>query len=182
VCAQCAGETDCHADPHCVNCGGHHTCYSKDCPEWLDKKRSQELKFERNISFGEAKQIVDRQAVPGATSAVRIGTSYAKTTVSATSQATQSVEIQTDFTWPRDCKYPILCSCATQPLTGGCSGGLVRQPLWHRRFRWTVFLWRLVDTYWRRWTSEPLKQATSRRDQQKSNLWIKDLDQYLMCR
>jgi len=105
VCAQCGGrdhqESDCHADPHCVNCGGFHTCYSKDWPEWARQKEITKIKFERNISFGEAKQIVDRQAVPGVTSTVRTGISYAKATVSETSRATLSVEIQTDFTWPQ---------------------------------------------------------------------------------
>jgi len=125
LCAQCGGrdhqESDCHADPHCVNCGGNHTCYSKDCPEWARQKEITKIKFERNVSFGEAKQIVDRQAVPGVTSTVRTGISYAKATVSARSRATQSVEIQTDFTWPLDCKFPILCSSVFQPLAGGHS-------------------------------------------------------------
>jgi len=56
--------------------------------------------------------------VPGVTSTVRTGISYAKATVSATSRATQSVETQTDFTWPPDCKFPILCSSVFQPLAG----------------------------------------------------------------
>jgi len=59
--------------------------------------------------------------VPGVTSTVRTGISYAKATVSTTSRATQSVEIQTDFTWPPDCKFPILCSSVFQPLAGGHS-------------------------------------------------------------
>jgi len=47
--------------------------------------------------------------------------SYAKATVSATKRATQSVEIQTDFTWPQDCKFPMLYSSVFQPLAGGHS-------------------------------------------------------------
>jgi len=125
VCAECGGrdhqESDCHADPHCVNCGGDHTCYSKDCPEWARRKEITKINFERNISFGEAKQIVDRQAVPGVTSTVRTGILYDKATVSATSWATQSVKIQTDFTWPPDYKFSILCSSVFQPLAGGHS-------------------------------------------------------------
>jgi len=104
----------------------------------LDRKRSQKVEVERNISFGEAKQIVDRQAVPGVTPAVRTGFSYAKATVSATSQTTQSVEIvasraaqsveiQTDLTWLLDCKYPILCSSVFQPLAGGHLKGSAAQ-------------------------------------------------------
>jgi len=59
--------------------------------------------------------------VPGATSAVCSGTSYAKVTASVASRATQSIEIQTDFTWLSDYKNPILCSSVSQPLPGGNS-------------------------------------------------------------
>jgi len=107
VCARCGGrdhqESVCHADPHCVNCGGDHTRYSKDCSEWARQKDITKIKFERNISFGEAKQIVDRQAVPGVTSTVHTGILYAKATVSATTQTTQSVEILQ--------KMPYSCQC-----------------------------------------------------------------------
>jgi len=59
--------------------------------------------------------------VPGVTSTVRAGISYAKATVSATRWATQSVEIQTVLTWPLDCKFPILRFSVFQPLAGGHS-------------------------------------------------------------
>jgi len=56
---------------------------------YLNIKEITQVQFERNISFGGARHILDRQAVPGATSAVRSGTSCTKVTASAESRATQ---------------------------------------------------------------------------------------------
>jgi len=142
------------------------TCYSKDCPEWA------KLKQITRISFSVSKQIVGRQAVPGSTSAsLRNGTSYAKATVSATSRATLYVEIQTDFTWPPDCKYPIVCS-----LFGwGHSKGSATQT-------------NSVDSVFVEAGGQPLAaseiripQTGDKSQRPETKLLIRDLEQYVMC-
>jgi len=63
ACAKCGGgdhvDTECHEDPHCVNCGSDHTCYSKECPEWTKQREISKVKHERQVTFSEAKNIVE---------------------------------------------------------------------------------------------------------------------------
>ena len=122
VCAKCAehGHLDsvCPNNARCANCRGPHTAYSKDCPEWNKQREINTVKFTRNVSFSEAKNIVDKQAMSNVHPATLSGISYAKVagggtsltkvTKSVTSQSTQSVEVQTDYTWPPDTPSPIL--------------------------------------------------------------------------
>ena len=124
ICAKCAehGHLDsvCPNNARCANCRGPHTAYSKDCPEWTKQREINKVKYTRNVSFIEAKNIVDKQSMPNMHSATLSGLSYAvvagggtsltKVTGSVTSRTTttQSVEIQTDFTWPPDSKMPVL--------------------------------------------------------------------------
>ena len=111
ACARCGGsdhtDTDCHADPHCVNCSGAHTCYSKDCPEGNKQRGISKIKQEKQVSFAEAKQIVERQPVA---SAVRGAISYAKASTPNTQKIcpTKTIETQTELTWPFDssCLFP----------------------------------------------------------------------------
>ena len=116
VCARCGSgeheDTDCHATPHCTNCGGSHTSYSKECPEWSKQKAITQVKFERNISFGEAKEIVQKQYVSGHAALSGDSVSYAKATASTlkvpSKRSTQTIEIQTDLTWPINSDMPFL--------------------------------------------------------------------------
>ena len=62
VCAKCAQpdhqDTACTA-MKCVNCNGEHTAYSKNCPRWITEKEIPRVRTERNISFPEARKIVE---------------------------------------------------------------------------------------------------------------------------
>ena len=68
VCAKCSQEghqdSECANSPHCANCAGHHSAYSKDCPEWTKQKEITQLKFDKNISFGDAKKFVEQRIQP----------------------------------------------------------------------------------------------------------------------
>jgi hypothetical protein len=120
VCAKCGQEghedTSCLNPVHCANCSGNHAAFSKECPTWSKQRDITQIKFERNISFHEARQIVEKQAhnnsaANGVPSAKQPGVSYAKaasTRVSTTS--TQTISTQTELTWPLESKVPIAVS------------------------------------------------------------------------
>lgn len=121
VCAKCSQEghqdTECENSPHCANCAGNHSAYSRDCPEWFKQKEITQIKFEKNISFGDARKIVEQRVQ--ANIALNGGSaSYAKITASTNKQTTatsfqmnkqmQSIEVQTDLTWPSYSDMPSL--------------------------------------------------------------------------
>lgn len=91
VCARCGQEghtdTDCDQPHHCCNCNGSHPAYAKECKEWLRQRDITRLKYEKNISFGEAAQLLKTTAQSAKSYAVTVKT-------------TQSVSTQTDLTWP----------------------------------------------------------------------------------
>ena len=140
VCARCGSgdheDTECHATPRCTNCGGSHTSHSKDCPEWSKQKAITQVKFERNIPFGEAKEIVQKQYASGHATLSGDSMSYAKATTSSLKihpkVHTQTVDIQTDLTWPTNSDMPILLYTTIDVQTdtsitsglGPASGGL----------------------------------------------------------
>ena len=140
VCARCGSgdheDTVCQATPHCTNCGGSHTSYSKDCPEWSKQKAITQVKFERNIPFGEAKEIVQKQYASGHATLCGDSLTYAKATASSLEVLpkvhTQTVDIQTDLTWPTNSDMPILLFTTVDVQTdtsinsglGPASGGL----------------------------------------------------------
>ena len=109
ACARCGKEghvdTDCVAPEHCCNCNGHHVAYSKDCPEWQRQRDITRLKFEKNISFVEAKQMFEASCSQKKT--------YASTFVS-----TQSMSTQTDYTWPNTASKPTILANTTTATTG----------------------------------------------------------------
>ena len=56
-CARCGkahDEKDCHDSPHCVNCGGNHGAFSRDCPVFKEEQQIQRVKTDKGISFQEA--------------------------------------------------------------------------------------------------------------------------------
>ena len=71
VCSKCGEpaihhETLCKNPTKCVNCGESHTANSKECKVWLKEKEILRVKFTRNISFPEARKIVESPIpVPG---------------------------------------------------------------------------------------------------------------------
>ena len=92
VCAKCSQEghqdAECENPPHCANCAGNHSAYSRDCPEWAKQKEITGVKFEKkNISFGDAKKVVEQRTQTNATLSSN-NVSYAKITASAMNQQT----------------------------------------------------------------------------------------------
>ena len=70
ICSKC-GQTEhlesrCNNELHCVNCGEKHSADSKECRIWHKEKEILRLKFTRNISFVEARKLVEAPTpIPG---------------------------------------------------------------------------------------------------------------------
>jgi hypothetical protein len=111
VCARCGNEghcdTDCKEQPHCVNCSGPHPAFSRDCPEWIKQRAIVQLKTEKSISFGEAKQLYQQQT-SHSVQTPKPGVSYA-----SICKTCHSISTQTDLTWPLDSKIPIFTDSIT---------------------------------------------------------------------
>ena len=90
VCAKCSQEghqdAECENPPHCANCAGNHSAYSRDCPEWAKQKDMTQVKFNKNISFGDAKKLLE-QCTQTNTSQSNSNLTYAKVTASVNKQA-----------------------------------------------------------------------------------------------
>ena len=72
TCANCGEERHCNDDrnykntPKCVSCNGNHSVFSRDCPTWKEEKAILKVKYEKSITFPEARKIVEEQfAAPG---------------------------------------------------------------------------------------------------------------------
>jgi hypothetical protein len=108
VCAKCGQEghedSGCQAPPRCANCNGNHAAFSKECPTWAKQRAITTVKYEKNISFFEAKQLVEKRNSNTANpdTVKRPGMSYSKAVCTQISSSTQ-----TDLTWPLDSKVPI---------------------------------------------------------------------------
>ena len=112
VCARCSkpghDDKDCRDNEHCINCNGDHPAFSRDCPEWRRQRDITRLKFEKNVSFAEAQQLLKQsQSTP------TVGKSYASAARSA-----QTISTQTDITWPVGAADPVALPCciATQTV------------------------------------------------------------------
>ena len=51
-------ELECKNPFNCINCTGEHPAYSRECEMWK-KEKITEIKYTRNISFPEARKIVE---------------------------------------------------------------------------------------------------------------------------
>jgi hypothetical protein len=111
VCAKCGQEghedTSCQNPVHCANCSGSHAAFSKQCPVWAKQRDITKIKYEKNISFFEAKQLVEQSAKyvscpSGAPGARRAGMTYSKACVQ-----THEIATQTELTWPIESKMPM---------------------------------------------------------------------------
>ena len=59
-------EKNCQKPPKCINCGQNHNANSKECQIWHKEKEIVRVKFTRNISFAEARKIVEAPTpIPG---------------------------------------------------------------------------------------------------------------------
>jgi hypothetical protein len=100
VCAKCSerghDDSNCTKPVCCANCKGNHTAFSKQCPKYLLEKQVQRIKSERNISFPEARKVVEA-SLPNATP-TRSWATIASGTQKSISTTTSST--QTDITWP----------------------------------------------------------------------------------
>ena len=65
ICGNCDGERHCNDDricknkAKCVNCNGNHPMFSRDCPTWKKEKAILKVKYEKSITFPEARKIVE---------------------------------------------------------------------------------------------------------------------------
>ena len=95
ICANCgqpkhsADETDCKRPPKCVNCKEDHPANSRECQAWHTEKKILKVKYTRNISFPEARKIVDSYTAAPGKSYASI-TKSAGVTVSCVDAATQT--------------------------------------------------------------------------------------------
>ena len=95
ICANCgqpkhsADETDCKRPPKCINCKEDHPANSRECQAWHTEKEILKIKYTRNISFPEARKIVDSYTTAPGKSYASI-TKTAGVTVSCVDAATQT--------------------------------------------------------------------------------------------
>ncbi|XP_055943536.1 uncharacterized protein LOC129974544 [Argiope bruennichi] len=91
MCAKCAEPgheiNNCHSDTmKCVNCSGSHTSFSKSCPKWTLEKEVISTKIRKNISFAEARKLINDRTP-------KVGASYSgilKATLTCSSAQTDS--------------------------------------------------------------------------------------------
>ncbi len=99
TCAHCGEQThttdDCDNEfKKCTNCLENHPSYSKDCPIWKQQMEINRLKFSRNISFSDARKLVQSQESTGTYASI------VQTTPEITPKVkTSSIDCQTDLTW-----------------------------------------------------------------------------------
>ena len=113
ICAKCgeAGHEGMSCGNHqkCANCKGGHSTSSPDCPKWKLKKRVQQLKEERDISFPDAtKAALSEQPTnaPRQTAASLVSTAVSSTIQSKREQ-TATETVQTELTSPVGTYTPV---------------------------------------------------------------------------
>ena len=95
ICANCgqpkhsADETDCKRPAKCFNCNEDHPANSKQCQAWHTEKEILKVRYTRNISFPEARKIVESYTAAPGKSYASI-TKTAGVTVSCVDAATQT--------------------------------------------------------------------------------------------
>ena len=102
VCARCGqpGHSDDSFDcdsysASCANCGANHPAYSRQCPAWLKEKEILKLKYTNNLTFPEARRMVEQRtpAGPSYSSIVKVTPTSNKVTVTdASTQPAKSDE------------------------------------------------------------------------------------------
>ena len=95
ICVNCgepkhsADETDCKRPPKCFNCKEDHPANSRQCQALHTEKEILKVKYTRNISFPEAREIVENYTAAPGKSYASI-TKTASVTVSCVDAATQT--------------------------------------------------------------------------------------------
>ena len=68
-CGKCGVDADLHNEQNCpnalkcVNCNGPHESRSRECPAWKKEKEILKIKYTNNISFPEARKIVNEKQI-----------------------------------------------------------------------------------------------------------------------
>jgi hypothetical protein len=98
-CGQAAhGDDPCTGPPHCINCSGAHSTFDKMCPKWLHEKEITKIKVSQNLSFPDARKIVEgRQPTQGRSFAAVVAT-----------KVTKSIGTQTEV---------VHCTCQGRPAS-----------------------------------------------------------------
>ena len=98
VCSNCGlpdhDDKSCQAAASkCSNCQGDHPAFSRSCPIWLKEREVQRVKVSKNLSFPEARRLVDAETQKGPTYAAKAAMAPEK----KKAKATKSVATQTDL-------------------------------------------------------------------------------------
>ena len=99
ICSKCSQvaehlESQCRNELHCVTCGEKHCADSKECQIWHKEKEILRLKFTRNISFIEARKLVEAPTpIPGISYANITQSSMKKVSVVDTATQTDPITI-----------------------------------------------------------------------------------------
>ena len=100
TCPRCGKEghdgSDFSAEVKCVNCDGNHPAYAKVCPLWIREKEIQTVKVTNNITFFDAKKIVDSR---GRCSCRQENIFFR--CPNRVRPSMKSFSVQTDLTWPK---------------------------------------------------------------------------------
>ena len=68
VCALCGmtshGDSACTTPKSCINCKGNHAAYEKACPRWQNETAIVKEKTAKNVSFEEARKLVEARSAP----------------------------------------------------------------------------------------------------------------------
>ena len=93
TCGRCSSEghdsSNCNDAFCCVNCKKDHPSYSRDCEKWKKEKEVQALRSKQNISYIEARKIIDSRTPT-------VGLSYAAATSKPKEKIYKSIGIQTE--------------------------------------------------------------------------------------
>jgi len=107
VCPKCSGpdhgDDQCTGTVKCPNCTGSHPAYTSTCPKWVQEKEICRLKVEKNISFPEARKLVQQTQIGTDTSVNQLYYS------AAVKGHTRTIATQTDCN----------CRCDCQPVVVG---------------------------------------------------------------
>lgn len=98
ACARCSNTEpnhdfqNCTSEAKCINCSGNHPAFSRSCPKWSLEKKIQETKHKLNISYPEARKIVDSNKL-------RDGVTFSSA-LSKSKPITKNAETQTEIDAP----------------------------------------------------------------------------------
>ncbi|XP_048251538.1 uncharacterized protein LOC125379305 [Haliotis rufescens] len=123
ICQRCGGgheNTDCDAEIKCANCKGKHLASSKLCPMWQTQSQILKVKHENNISFHEAKKLVENK------SPTPMNKSFSAA-VARSSPQTSSISIQTELSWVKS-DQPVSITSISTSITSSTQTVTISEP------------------------------------------------------